>query len=68
MSDGCAYCEDKNFHRMNPNIYDWCLLLKSEHLPPLNGISIDVDIQPPIEKELRFCGLKCLRKWIENRG
>lgn len=67
----CAYCDDPNFRRMNPDISDWCLLLKSENLPTKNGISIDVFIQPPLNEEKRFCGFGCLEKWTiekKNKG
>jgi hypothetical protein len=53
---------------MNPNISDWYLCLKSESLSPINGVSVDVFIQSPLEEEKRFCGFGCLKKWIlENK-
>lgn len=67
MSGECAFCGDKNFRRMSFDISDWCLALKSEHLPPLNGISVDVYIEPPLKEEIRFCGFGCLKKWLEKR-
>jgi hypothetical protein len=67
MTDKCSYCGDPNFKRMNPDISDFCLLLKSECLPPKNGVSIDVFIQPPLEEEKRFCGFRCLEKWIVEK-
>ncbi len=60
----CSYCGDKNFRRMNPDIYDWCISLKNVGLPPLGHVSIDFHIEPPLEEDLYFCGLGCLKKWI----
>lgn len=68
MSGECAFCGDKNFRRMSPDISDWCLVLKSEHLSPLNGISIDIWIEPPLKEEVRFCGFGCLKKWLEKNS
>ena len=63
----CDYCGDKKFRQMNPDISDWCLLLKNELVPPVSNISIDVYIQPPLEEEKRFCGFGCLDKWLQEK-
>jgi hypothetical protein len=62
----CAFCKDENFSRLNPDISDWCLVLKNVHLPPLGAISIDVFILPLLEHDLHFCGVGCLKNWCNK--
>lgn len=64
--DKCAFCGDKNFGRINPDISDWCIVLESELLPVEGGISVDVYISPPIDGKLKFCGLGCLKHWLDK--
>ncbi len=66
MTKECACCGDKNLGRLSPHISDWCLLLKCESLPP-TGASLDVVIEPPLS-EVRFCGMGCLKKWLERES
>ena len=48
------------------NSVDYRLLLTSERLPLLGSVCTDMMIYPPIESPAHFCGLACLRNWVEK--
>lgn len=44
------------------------LNLTCEKIPNISGYTCDVMIYPPINQQLNFCGLGCLKNWINKNG
>ena len=45
---------------------DYRLVLKSERIPVVTVYTVDCIVHAPIEEDLYFCGLGCLRNWVKN--
>jgi len=59
----CSSCG----HDLNAsnNSIDYRILLKSEKIPPCNGLVTNMMVYPEIEEDKYFCGLDCLMEWLE---
>ena len=45
---------------------DYSLRLVLRTIPNTGAIHIDVLVRPPIVRNMDFCGLGCLKKWLEE--
>lgn len=60
----CDYCNaDISESKGIPN---YRLHLSCSAAPDYGGISLDVMMYPPIDSPKDFCGLGCLKKWIDK--
>ncbi len=66
MTEKCSFCGE-DLRKLNRSITDYCLLLRAAELPNTTGVSIDVFVVPPIDKDHWFCGMGCLSKWIDKQ-
>lgn len=66
MNSSCEHCQREVG---SPNIYDYCIGIKSVSTEPTDesGLVYYVMMLPDIPKELFFCGDLCLRDWLESR-
>ncbi len=48
------------------NSIDYRLALKNEHVPSVGGFVTDMMVYPAIEHDVHFCGLSCLRAWLDK--
>ena len=61
---GCDFCEKQlNDAR---GITQYRIKLSCETVPDAGGVSIDVYIFPPIDRDHYFCGLGCLSRWLNK--
>lgn len=60
--DGCG-----NDISSTGNSIDYRLLLKAEKLPYRSACVTDMMIYPPIERDAHFCGIGCLRVWLDSK-
>lgn len=49
------------------NCIDYRLALMNQHMPSKGGAVTAMLIHPIIDKDAYFCGIKCMKKWIENK-
>lgn len=59
----CDFCE--NDLTYSDGISQYRLNLNCIHCPHIGGV-IDVMIYPTLSEEKNFCGLGCLKKWLEK--
>lgn len=59
----CKYCQ-RDLSTCGP-VMDYRLVLKCESIP-IDGATVDVYMQPPIESDLYFCGFGCLKQWVNR--
>ena len=48
------------------NSINWRLSLSNEQIPSHDGAVTDMMILQPIKKDVHFCGVGCLRVWINK--
>lgn len=48
------------------NCVAWSITLKNRQIPCHSAAVTDMMIYPQLKKDLDFCGLACLKKWIAN--
>lgn len=61
----CDNCKkDLNF---SDGFTKYALKLSCSALPHNEGYVLDVYVYPPIENDLHFCGLGCLKKYLEEK-
>lgn len=46
---------------------NYCLKLSNHTMPNYSSITCDIMIYPPIDSTKHFCGLGCLKKWLEAK-
>ena len=51
----------------NPTPFNDCYLELQAIETPYGGTTCDINITPPINKTKYFCGLGCLKKWLEGK-
>lgn len=61
---GCDHCDDDL--TLSRGTTKFRLTLSSTHLHHNNIATIGVYIHPPIERDYHFCGLSCLKKWLDK--
>lgn len=49
------------------NSIDWRLALRNEEIPSYSGTVTDMYIPPQIDKDVYFCGIECLKKWLKTK-
>jgi len=60
----CDNCEsDLTYSRGG---YDHCLILSDRKYGPYCDMIIDYYIYPIIDEDKFFCGIGCLKKWLEK--
>lgn len=47
------------------SVNGWRLRLTAESLREVGGVSIDIYILPPIDRDRYFCGVGCLAEWAK---
>ena len=62
----CDYCNKELTNTRNS--IDYCLSLSSQRIPCQEGAVTDIMVLPPIEREANFCGLGCLKNWIDKKA
>jgi len=65
----CDQCE--NDLSTTGNSVDWSLTLRNRQIPTWDafkkgGAVTDMMISPELKKDLNFCGLACLNKWMNR--
>lgn len=46
------------------NSVDYRLALVNEAIPSGGGAVTDMMVYPPIERNVHFCGMRCLKAWL----
>lgn len=62
-----ARCENcNNDISYTTNSINWRIALVNERIPSCGGVVTDMMIYPQLENDLRFCGLGCLKSWVNK--
>ena len=48
------------------NSVDYLLALMNQSLPTRGPVVTDLGIRPKIKRDCHFCGIRCLRKWLDE--
>lgn len=48
------------------NSVNWSITLKNRQIPCHSAVVTDVMIHPQLNKDMDFCGLVCLTRWINR--
>ncbi len=66
MDKYCTFCCQDISH--GNQVYDGILKLSDCPLSPKGGgVVLDICIQPQLGKDHFFCGMGCLKKWLEKQ-
>lgn len=65
ISCRCDNC-DTDLYR-SYNSIDYRITIKSERIPSRSGAVTDMNILPQIETPMHFCGIACMRKYLEAK-
>lgn len=61
----CDFCKEELIESRGIPVY--ILELSTFALPDHGNTCLDVSVRPPIGSTKHFCGLGCLKNWLEQR-